>query len=188
MFERFTRSARMAVVVAQEEARMADSPRIEVEHVLLGVLHKPDPELGVLLTEVGLTIEDARNRLPGVVDGPLGDEDAEALKSIGIDLDAVRASLQATFGTDALDREIPDARRGWFGGRMGHIPFASSAKKVLELALREAIHRQDKSIGAEHVLLGILRAPSPVARSIVEAHLSVDELRERVLALLDRAA
>ena len=188
MFERFTRTARVAVVVAQEEARMADSSHIEVEHVLLGVLHKPDPALGKLLADVGLTVEDARSRLPGIVEGPLGKEDAEALKSIGIDLDAVRASLEANFGADALDRELPDSRRGFFGGRMGHIPFTSSAKKTLELALREAIRRQDKSIGAEHILLAILRAPSPTARAMVEAHLPIADLRERVLALLDRAA
>lgn len=185
MFERFTRSARVAVVVAQEEARMADAPRIDVEHVLLGVLHRPDPDLREMLAGVGLTVEDARTRLRPQ---PLGDDDAAALKSIGIDLEAVRASLEASFGPDALDRDVPESRRGWFGRRTGHISFTPGAKKVLELSLREAMYRKDSSIRAEHVLLGILRSPSPVARSIVEAHLSVAELRDRVVALLDRAA
>lgn len=39
----------------------------------------------------------------------------------------------------------------------GHIPFATDAKKVLELSLREAIRSQSDHIGVEHVLLGLLR-------------------------------
>ena len=37
------------------------------------------------------------------------------------------------------------------------MPFTPEAKKSLELALREAIAAGDREIGAEHVLLGLLR-------------------------------
>ena len=37
------------------------------------------------------------------------------------------------------------------------MPFTPEAKKALELALREAIAAGDREIGAEHVLLGLLR-------------------------------
>ncbi|HSJ83506.1 MAG TPA: Clp protease N-terminal domain-containing protein [Acidimicrobiia bacterium] len=43
------------------------------------------------------------------------------------------------------------------GETEGHIPFATDAKKVLELSLREAIRSQSDHIGVEHVLLGLLR-------------------------------
>lgn len=47
----------------------------------------------------------------------------------------------------------------------GHIPFDADSKKVLELALREAIRAKSRSIGSEHVLLGLLRDEgSPGAR------------------------
>lgn len=38
MFERFSRHARIAVVVAQEEARELHADEIRPEHLLLGVL------------------------------------------------------------------------------------------------------------------------------------------------------
>jgi hypothetical protein len=43
------------------------------------------------------------------------------------------------------------------GETEGHIPFATDAKKVLELSLREAIRSQSDHIGLGHVLLGLLR-------------------------------
>jgi hypothetical protein len=50
--------------------------------------------------------------------------------------------------------EVMGPGRGETGG---HIPFASDAKKVLELSLREAIRSQSDHIGVEHVLLGLMR-------------------------------
>lgn len=43
MFERFSKHARLAVVVAQEEARQLRAPEIRVEHLLLGVLSQAEP-------------------------------------------------------------------------------------------------------------------------------------------------
>jgi len=64
----------------------------------------------------------------------------------------------------------------------GHIPFASDSKKVLELALREAIHADSRHIGPEHVLLGILRDEgSPGARLLIDLGVS----REGVLAWVE---
>ncbi|WP_280234177.1 Clp protease N-terminal domain-containing protein [Nocardia cyriacigeorgica] len=194
MFERFSKNARMAVVMAQEEARELHAPEIRVEHVLLGVLSQAEPAMKDMLTAVGLThdtvitalAEDGKNE-------PLGDRDAEALRSIGIDLDAVRDSLEATFGEDALDRAEPPERerRGLFGRggmNVGHIRFSREAKKTLELSLREALARKDKSIESGHILLGILRAPNTTTTALIGGTESVATLRTRVHALLDRAA
>ncbi|MFT8179380.1 Clp protease, partial [Mycobacteroides chelonae] len=38
MFEKFQKSAKVAVVLSQEEAREMDESRIGAEHVLVGVL------------------------------------------------------------------------------------------------------------------------------------------------------
>ncbi len=75
MFERFSRSARVSVVLAQEEAR----------------------------------------------------------------------ELNRTFGADAYDNAL--RKSGRRGRRRGHIPFTKPAKKVLELALREALAHKDNWIG-----------------------------------------
>ncbi|WP_348537720.1 Clp protease N-terminal domain-containing protein, partial [Nocardia brasiliensis] len=70
----------------------------------------------------------------------------------------------------------------------GHIPFTKDAKKVLELSLREALARKDKSIESGHVLLGILRAPNPTTERLLGGSGPIDELRSKVHTLLDRAA
>ncbi|WP_040696161.1 Clp protease N-terminal domain-containing protein [Nocardia vinacea] len=192
MFERFSRSARTAIVIAQEDARELRAPRIEVEHVLLGLLAQGEPELKTLLEEAGLTHREVLKTLGQQAKGqPLGAEDAEALRSIGIDLDAVRESLEATFGEDALERAVPEERSRFGRGRdrnWGHIPFTRDAKKVLELGLREAMARKDRSIESGHLLLGILRAPNATTIRILGGSKAIDALRPKVHALLDRAA
>lgn len=192
MFERFSRSARTAIVLAQEDARELRAPRIEVEHVLLGLLAQGEPELKTLLEEAGLTHREVLKTLGQQAKGqPLGAEDAEALRSIGIDLDAVRESLEATFGEDALERAVPEERSRFGRGRdrnWGHIPFTRDAKKVLELGLREALARKDRSIESGHLLLGILRAPNATTTRILGGSKAIDALRPKVHALLDRAA
>ncbi|WP_067543108.1 Clp protease N-terminal domain-containing protein [Nocardia crassostreae] len=195
MFERFDKAAKFAVVGAQEEARELRAPAIDVEHVLLGVLAAPDTGLTQLLGEHGLTAAGVREALVRKRTGePLGQEDADALRSIGIDLDAVRESLEATFGEAALERAIPadEPRRGRFrGGKgkaFGHIPFTGDAKKILELSLREALARKDGRIEAGHIVLGILRAPNATTRTLLGDERAVQGLRAAVSKHLDRAA
>ncbi|MGW0043756.1 Clp protease N-terminal domain-containing protein [Rhodococcus sp. NPDC003348] len=191
MFERFTAAARSVVVQAQGEAKDLSAPRIGTDHVLLGILVvESNSPLGAMCAEAGLTAPQVRASLArGAEDRPLGETDAEALRSIGIDLDAVRDSVEASFGADALDRgDEGVGRRGWFARRTGRIPFTSDAKKALELALRETLARKDTEIGTEHVLLGLLRGADPAVVAVIGPHIVPSELRRRVVELLDRAA
>lgn len=196
MFERFDKAAKYAVVMAQEEARDLCSSTIEVEHVLLGLLDSPDQALREVLGAHGLTadgVRDAVARKRG--SEPLGAEDAEALRSIGIDLDAVRESLEATFGENALDQAaVPEGKSRWGkywgseGGPRGHIPFTKESKKVIELSLREALARKDDRIVAGHMMLAVLRAPNAVTRRLLGDDDAVAALRDAVSGHLDRAA
>ncbi|MEJ2887633.1 Clp protease N-terminal domain-containing protein [Actinomycetospora sp. OC33-EN06] len=96
---------------------------------------------------------------------PLPDRDA--LASVGIDLDEVRDRIEEAFGPGALESTRAagrDRRRLW-----GHIPFERGAKKVLELALREAIRRGDRSIGSEHILLGLLHEETGRSSGLLHA-------------------
>ncbi|MFF0815853.1 Clp protease N-terminal domain-containing protein [Rhodococcus sp. NPDC003318] len=190
MFERFTTAARAAVVAAQTEARDLRSPRIGAVHVLLGVLVvEADSPLGRVCADSGLTADGVRAELAdGAAGRPLGEEDAEALRSIGIDLDAVRDSIEANFGADALDARDEDERKGWFTRRSGHIPFTAEGKKAIELALREALARKDREIRAEHLALGLLRGAAPDVVAVIAPHIAPADLRREVLVLLDRAA
>jgi ATP-dependent Clp protease ATP-binding subunit ClpA len=188
MFERFTGSARVAVVLAQEDARELEAREIKPEHLLVGVLQSSDHVLSTLLGGFGLTADAVRARLIAGVgaDEQSFDEDAEALRSIGIDLGAVRDSVARNLGIDAFDNALH--RSGRRKRRRGHIPFARSSKKALELALREAIHHGDREIRSEHLLLGILRGADGTTTELVAEHVPATQLRGAIVDLLDEAA
>src|SRR5690242_16200582 len=167
MFERFTTPARGVVVGAQQAARELYHPTIGTEHVLIAMLETDGP-IQRLLAERGVTAATVREDIerhvgvhqPGPLDPDAAAEDAAALKAIGIDLDQVRAAIEANFGPGALHLPRPVKRRGFFAklyASGGHVPFSPRAKKVLELSLREAIRLDHKFIAPEHLMLGLLR-------------------------------
>ena len=188
MFERFTRQARAAVVLAQEEARELRTREMAPQHLLLGVLQAADNDLSGVLSGYGLTADVVRTRLieacPTTDDS--FDEDAEALRAIGIDLRAVRDSVALTFGADVLDSALP--RSGRRRRRRGHIPFTRAAKKCVELAVREALAHKDNEIACTHLLLGIMRSDDKAAVGLITEHVYTAQLRASILALLDKAA
>jgi ATP-dependent Clp protease ATP-binding subunit ClpC len=59
VFERFTDRARRAVVLSQEEARLANSDSIGTEHVLLGLLRAEDITQQ-LLADLGMDVDTMR--------------------------------------------------------------------------------------------------------------------------------
>ena len=64
----------------------------------------------------------------------------------------------------------------------GQIPFTPRARKVLELALREALSLGHGYIGTEHVLLGLVRAKEGVAARILrDLDADADKVRKMVL-------
>src|SRR5215218_10349806 len=115
MFERFTREARQTVVQAQAEAAALHSGRVGTEHLLLGLVGQDGTPTTAVLARHGLT----RATVLASVSALSGDLDAEALTTLGIDLDAVRSRVESAFGPGALDD--PARRRGATAG--GHIPF-----------------------------------------------------------------
>jgi ATP-dependent Clp protease ATP-binding subunit ClpC len=71
----------------------------------------------------------------------------------------------------------------------GRIPFTPRAKKVLELALREALQLHHNYIGTEHILLGLVREGDGVAAQILIAHGGdLTAVRQAVLDLLPAAS
>ena len=60
---------------------------------------------------------------------------------------------------------------------------------MLELALRESLALGHNYIGSEHLLLGLIReGEGMAARILTEAGVSLDDLRARTIAALNRAA
>ncbi len=95
-----------------------------------------------------------------------------ALLGVGMTLDVTR---QEVLGIIGRGKATPS----------GHIPFTPRAKKILELALREALQLQHNYIGTEHILLGMLREGEGVAVKIMRDHADLLVIRTAVLDLLD---
>jgi|tagenome__1003787_1003787.scaffolds.fasta_scaffold20713288_2 ATP-dependent Clp protease ATP-binding subunit ClpA len=161
MFERFTDEARQVVVSSQDEARRLHHNFIGTEHLLLGLLDQEGSPTAAAFARHGLTHRSA----VAVLQRFTGQEqlDAAALGTVGIDLDAVRDSVEAAFGPGALDTPSPDKGREV----KGHIPFTRRAKKVLELSLREALALKSRSIADGHIALGLLREGEGVAMKVL---------------------
>ena len=186
-FQRFTRNARVAVMLAHEEARELCDRETGSQHLLLGILQAAGEELSAVLTGYGLTAEVVRARLAETSTGDQSfDEDADALSTIGIDLRAVRDSVARTFGADAFDNAL--SRSGRRRRPRGHNSFTPGAKKVLELALREALAHKDNEIRCEHLLLGILRGADNAAVGLITEHVYTAQLRAAVVKLLEKVA
>ena len=185
MFERFTASARQVVVDSQVQARALTAPEIGAEHLLLALLEQPESLPARVLAELGVTRAALVEQVRGITD-------AEALRTVGVDLDQVRSSIEATFGPGALDRPR-ERRTGWLRRRRltgsDAMRFGNSARKALELSLRQALALQHRHLGAEHVLLGLLTTDGePAARVLQRLGVAPGAVRDRVRAALTSAA
>lgn len=219
MFERFTQQARSSVVAAQEGARTLQATQILPAHVLLGAVASAEASkspLAGILAEAGITSAALQPELLALGSATvLNEQDAEALQSIGIDLQAVRRAVEEQFGPGALDADAlapasveasasasaPRNRFGRFkgggtkrGGTKGSgvrgrgIPFSRGTKSVLENSLREAAAHRDGYIGAEHIVLGVIRTADPTATALISSHTNPAELATRIRNTLNRAA
>ncbi|MFJ6196967.1 Clp protease N-terminal domain-containing protein [Micromonospora sp. NPDC092111] len=190
MFERFTDRARTVVRRAVEEARSEGQRPVGTEHLLLAVLADGDALATRVLVEAGVSADDLRARVRRHAGGVgLGEADAAALREIGIDLAAIVARIEDSFGPDAFREAAPAPRRRWGLRRTVGGPFSPRSRKVLELALREALRLRHHHIGTEHILLGLLREGGGLgALVLTEAGVDLADLRRRVETALRTAA
>jgi ATP-dependent Clp protease ATP-binding subunit ClpA len=180
MFERFTDEARTITVAADRHAGALHHGWIGTEHLLLGLLDDHERRAARVLIARGVTGEWVREEVERIVGRGEPDLDADALATLGIDLDAVRERVERAFGPGALAGRCGRRSRGEW-----RRPFTPRAKKTLELSLREALAAGDSFIGAEHLLLGLVREGDGVAARILAAR---GITREVVLAGLARDA
>jgi len=185
VFERFTRDARTVVVSAIHLCTTLDADEVRPVHLLLALTADRNGARDLLAAH-GIT-EDAVRAALGVsrptAPDPLGDDDAAALRSLGIDLDAIREAVDRQFGEGALagalegaagassddvgpdDLDIDLSRRRF--ALSGSVRFGRGAKKVLELSLREAIRVHAGEIRSEHIALAVLRTDDDAVRMLL---------------------
>ncbi len=97
---------------------------------------------------------------------------AGVLGSLDITVEEVRAQVARIVGQGD---EAADA----------NIPFTPRAKKVLELALREALSLGHDYIGTEHILLGLVRENEGVAaRILLDFDADAEKIRNEIIRVL----
>lgn len=96
----------------------------------------------------------------------------QALRALGVSPDGVRTRVQEIIGSGLTQPS-------------GHIPFTPRAKKVMELALREALQLGHNYIGTEHLLLGLIAEGEGVAAQLlVISGAELTRVRQQVIQLL----
>jgi ATP-dependent Clp protease ATP-binding subunit ClpA len=152
---------------------------VRPEHLLMALLDQQGCLAVRLLEDQGIASRRLRASLDRLrlayVDG-LDQEDADALRAIGIDLDEVVRRIERNLVG------LHPARRP------GKPRYSRAAKKVLELALREAVALRHHYIGTEHLLLGLARSGDRVVTdALSECGVDRAGLRQAVADAVRRA-
>ncbi|MFG1809733.1 Clp protease N-terminal domain-containing protein [Streptomyces sp. NPDC049040] len=199
MFERFTPDARTAVIHAQEHARRLGHDHVGCEHLLLAVASLDRPA-GAVLREHGATPERVEEEIVrqvglGSASRLFGTLNRDALASLGIDLDAVRARAEESFGPEALtraDRSVhreyrpagPKASRHW--RRRRHVRTLLTAPASAPAAT--GLHHAAGTRPTGHIRFSP-RAKEGLANTVREAralhddHIGVDHLALGLVAV-----
>lgn len=97
---------------------------------------------------------------------------AQVLSNLGIEVDQVRHAVEAIIGRGRrLD--------------LGELGLTPRAKKVIELAMEEARRLNQRLIGTEHLLLGLIREGEGIAAGVLEDRgLQLEQVRTETLRVL----
>ncbi len=103
---------------------------------------------------------------------------AEAISGLGVTPEAAREALVAALSPATVEEPVS-----------GKIPFTPPAKKVLELALREALLFGHNYIGTEHLLLGLLDdEESRGGGALTRLGITRERVREWLIPVLEQLA
>ncbi len=175
-----TADAGAIAMQACEHAIRLGHPYLGGEHFLLALAAAGQPA-GAVLREHGVTpgrVEAEIVRLAG--SGLLADLDRGTLATVGVDVDAVRATTEAAFGHEALTRAAQAAHRkpgrfdlrprsgAWRDGV--YLPHGPGAEQALLGARRQARARDaTQPAGVEDLALGILAVSEGLVPPILSA-------------------
>lgn len=150
MFERFSPETIRVVIFAQQEARYYWHSRLESDDLLLGLLKLQSHPRHQGLTETAAS---------------------KALKSLGISLDAVRASVKPGKPNTFIPVEIP---------------FSPDVKTVLENAQQISESHDDEAINTHHLVSALLQdTESPLRKIMNLKAIEVADVKAELTRLLD---
>ncbi len=146
------RPAERYLAAGADEARRLGQRSVGTEHVLLALTRDPDGGASRILRELDVSHGDIAES-PCIAGTPTRRIDADALASLGIDLESVRERLDETFGPGALEQTR--------AGCLGIMP-------RLKMALAYAVdYAGEGPVQDEHVLLGLLSVHESLAAHIL---------------------
>jgi hypothetical protein len=158
--------ARRVVELARDEAALLGHRYIGPEHLVLGMLRDGRSGAARVLRAHGVELVTARvamRRLAerAVVPGPRP-SDAELLRSLGIDLAAIRRTTEQRFGRKAVGWAIREATRARRGG-IARVPWTPLRDPPV-LATQALYHAGElagagghRAVGPELLLLGVVK-------------------------------
>jgi ATP-dependent Clp protease ATP-binding subunit ClpA len=158
MFERFTDQARTVLVEAQAEAVETRVGFMGTEHLLIGMLREDTGLAAVILAQHGIGLPAVKEKVDAFLSEQgyvRGVDQAAALATLGIDIDAVRAAVEAAFGEGSL----PDPAT--------NPPVTPRVVRCLELALAASFRWRQRYIDTEHLLVGVLEEAGGLAASVL---------------------
>jgi ATP-dependent Clp protease ATP-binding subunit ClpA len=205
MFERLSPAVRTAVIVGVRQAQSLGHGYVGPEHLLLGLLAEPGRFIDRLLAGSGLTYPEAVRRVRASVSqtvrrAGLDGDDVAALAGLGIDVDAIVARAEESFGPGALgsDRVSRPARRRTARRvirrfrrhqQARRLPFHPESRQVFAAALTQARDLGHKVLGTEHLLLAMLSRGRGTAYELLhEAGLDYLAVRQSIMTELRRAS
>jgi ATP-dependent Clp protease ATP-binding subunit ClpA len=155
------------LAAAARTSRRLGHDYIGAEHLLLALAEDRDTDAARALAALRLSphlIEADIFRLIGVGEAPRRRLDADALATLGIDLDQVRRQVEQTFGPGALERTAA-----------GCTPICPRLKRAFELAAHKA---GETPIRSEHVLVAVASVEGSVAAEILAGRgITADDLQ-----------
>jgi ATP-dependent Clp protease ATP-binding subunit ClpA len=195
VFERCDANTMAVFNTAVAEAGRLGHNYVGTEHLLLAVMRHREflpTTVAALLPRDPDVVTAA---LEGILDGP-PPRDAELLKTLGIDLDEVRAAVRETFGRDAVERlgrrRVHQPWQPWrrpsrrcmslLAGGMGVAP---RVKQAFEYARQHVDREQRTAIGPADLLLGMVEVEGALSNRLLQrVGVDLSEVRQ---ALLDAA-
>jgi ATP-dependent Clp protease ATP-binding subunit ClpC len=103
------------------------------------------------------------------------------LRRLGLDLAAVRLEMEEQLGTVQDHQGVSPKAKVPVPGT-GNLPYTPRVKRVLAFAAEEARALNHSYVGAEHILLGLLReGDGVVARVLNELGVDTERTRQEIL-------
>jgi ATP-dependent Clp protease ATP-binding subunit ClpA len=212
-FVPYTPRVKKALSLAVQEAEANHSPRVDTEHLLMGLLLEGGGVAARVLRQIGLTIERARQTVSELATTNsaatawtpqarrvlfLARQEADRLEQRLVGTEHLLLGLiRSKQGTalDVLRRRGLDLNSlrtelETMGGKGQDLEqngdYTTGAEKALSVAAQEAKALKHKCVDTEHILLGLLGEGQGVAaRVLAKLNVQINQTRQQILRELD---